>query len=251
MVNKAVVGVIGVILITTLGVGALVGLQGGGGPADDASPNTNGNGNGQGPGTDTNSTSANETVSNGTATPVADEERTPIPGRQFTEQDIATNLTERINAWRVAEGMDRLETDGTTPDRLREMAMGHSVAMANEGELTHAIGNLTSSDRYRENDLYDTCMYKPPHKDTVWAPDNPYENKFEAIAGSVAGGTYEVGNETRFNEDETAVAGALLEQYQSSNASSDVILARGLERIGVGVEVTRDGAVYSTVNVCG
>lgn len=251
MVNKAVVGVIGVILITTLGVGALVGLDGGGGPADDNTADTNGNDDGQNPATDTNTTTGNETVINGTATPAGQEERTPIPGRQFTEEEIADKLTERINEWRAAEGMDTLGAERALPQDLRSMAMEHSIAMANEGELTHVIGNQTSSDRYKANNLYKRCSYTPPHKNTVWRPDNPYENKFEAIADSVAGESYQVGDETRFNEDEDAVADALLEQYKASNASSDVILARGLERVGVGVEVTRDGAVYSTVNVCG
>ena len=143
MVNKAVVAVIGVILITTLGVGALVGLQGGG-PPPDGSP---ANGNGENPDSQGNGTAVANGTANGTATPTAAAERTAIPGRQFTEKDIAANLTKRINKWRTAEGHDALRTDGTTSNRLHEMAMAHSVAMADEGELTHVIGNESTGDR--------------------------------------------------------------------------------------------------------
>lgn len=252
MVNKAVVGVIGVVLITTLGVGALVGLQGGGGPADDTNTNTNGGGNGQDPAPSSNETMGNETLANATATPTPEPKRTAIPGRQFTEKEVANNLTERINAWREAEGVEPLRADGTTAERIRDMAMQHSLAMANEGELAHEINNVSSGDRYREHDLYDACMYRPPDKSrAVYQPDHPDDNQMEAIAETVAGDTYTVGNETRFNEDEEAVAGALLEELKSNNESKRHLLAPGLKKIGVGVEVTRDGAVYSTVNVCG
>lgn len=252
MVNKAIVGVIGIVLIATLGVGALVGLQGGDAPADDTTTNANSNdGNGQDPTPDSNETASNETTANATATPV-EEEHTPIPGREFTEKRIADNLTERLNAWRVAEGEDELRADGSTADRLRAMAMDHSVAMADEGELTHVIDNQTSGDRYEENNLYDACMYRPPDKErAIYQPDHPKNNQFEVIVGTVAGDTYETDNGTAFNEDEEAVAGALMDEIRQHNESSDRLLAPGLTKVGVGVEVTRDGAVYSTVNVCG
>lgn len=257
MVNKAIVGVIGIVLIATLGVGALVGLQGGDAPAEDTTTNSNTNdGNGQNSAPDSNETAGNETANNGTAanataTPT-EEEHTPIPGRQFNEDEIADNLTERLNDWRAAEGQDRLRADGSTADRLRVMAMAHSVAMADEGELTHVIGNQTSGDRYEENDLYDACMYRPPDKErAIYQPDHPHENQFEVIAGTVAGDTYETENGTAFNEDEEAVAGALMEEIRKTDESGERLLAPGLTKVGVGVEVTRDGAVYSTVNVCG
>ena len=248
MVNKAVVAVIGVILITTLGVGALVGLQGGGPPPDESPTN----GNGENPDSQGNGTAVANGTANGTATPTAAAERTAIPGRQFTEKDIAANLTKRINKWRTAEGHSALRTDGTTANRLHEMAMSHSVAMADEGELTHVIGNESTGDRYKDAGLYAACQYRPPDKDrAIYQPEHPHDHQFEALAGTVAGDTYETDNGTQFNQDESAVAAALLEEFKASNTSTERIMAPGLTKVGVGVEVTRDGAVYSTVHVCG
>lgn len=250
MVNKAVVGVIGVILITTLGVGALVGLQGGGAPADDTQTNNNGAGNGPDQGTEGNGTVAPNGTANTTATPTAPEERTPIPGRQFNENDVAANLSERLNEWREAEGHPAFETDGNTVDRLNDMAMAHSVAMADEGELTHVIGNESTGDRYHENGLYNACQYQSKDR-AIHQPDHPDPHQFEALAETVAGDTYEIPNGTQFNEDEEAVAGALLEDLKRNNASTDRIMRSGLTRAGIGVEVTRDGDVYGTIHLCG
>lgn len=254
MVNKAVIGVIGVILITTLGVGALVGLQGGGGNADDANSGNGGGGTGTPAATATmtpNGTMGNGTGGNGTVATLtpAPEERTPIPAREFNRNEIERNVTQAINEWRRSEGLDPLDRRGTTAERIAAMARDHSNAMADEGSVSHVIDGVDVADRYENHDLYDACQYQTSAG--YIAQPGGGNKQFEHITSTVAGGQYETENGTQFNEDDEAVSNAIVREFKRQSGQEDGMLAPNMGKMGVGVEITRTGGVYATVHICG
>ena len=258
MVNKAVVGVIGVILIATLGVGALVGLQGGGDtPAEAGTPTDNG-GNGGATGNTTNGTAApNGTMTNGstataTATPAPDEYETSLSRSEFTAREIEQNITRQINEWRAAEGLDRLTTGpGSTKETLHRMAKEHSNAMAAEGVVAHTIGNDTTRKRYERHEVYTTCSFKRPGEDTIARPGAPDVQVFEWIGGHETTPTFSQEEGIRFHENESAVAGQIVDRWRDNESLQYGLLSSNYRKTGVGVNVTRDGTVYATIHLCG
>lgn len=259
MVNKAVVGVIGIVLITTLGVGALVGLQGGGAPAEDGDPNDDGNG-GPADGTATDATSpdgaaGNGTAGNGTATTPTG---TPAPDAlaltrsEFTAAEIEANLTSRLNEWRTGEGLERLEIGpGTTKEKLQAMARAHSANMAAAGTVAHGIDNDTTRTRYEANDLYYACGFKPPNKQYTALPGQPDVQQFEWISGTAVETSFSRDRGILFHENESAVATTIVDQWAGDEATEYGLLSPNYGKAGVGVNVTRDGTVYATVHLCG
>jgi len=257
MVNKAVVGVIGVVLITTLGVGALVGLQGGGGPADDASPNANdGNGNDDGnaetpPEEQSPADDPEQTRQPSESTPV--DHDVTIRSSDFTRQEIEENVTVEINEWRAAEGQGSLQFSGSaTSNNLQAMARAHSDRMAAAKLTAHTIGNSTIEDRYRTNDgLYHTCGFEPPGENYIAQPGDANPQTFEWIASTEAASSFSEQEGIRFHQTESSVATELVEQWRGAEHVDNGLLSANYRPAGVGVNVTRDGTVYATVHLCG
>ena len=256
MVNKAVVGVIGVILIATLGVGALVGLQGGGDtPAEEGTPTNNG-GNGGATGNTTNGTAApNGTMTNGstaTATPAPDEYETSLSRSEFTAREIEQNISRQLNEWRAAEGLDRLTTGaGSTKETLYRMAKEHSTTMAREGVVAHTIGNDSTRDRYKRHGVYTTCSFKRPGEDTIARPGAPDVQVFEWIGQHETETTFSQDEGIRFHENESAVASQIVDGWRGNESLQYGLLSSNYQKTGVGVNVTRDGTVYATIHLCG
>lgn len=250
MVNKAVIGVIGVILVTTLGVGALVGLQGGSGPADDANPN-GGGGNGNGQQSAATPTATGTVGDAATSAPTGPQERTPIPARQFNRAEIERNVTSQLNDWRRSHGLSPLTHTGTTAENLKAMARDHSVTMANEGTVGHVINGVDTAARFENHDMFDACQYQTQEGYIAQPGSEGGRNvQFEYVSSTVAGGTYESDGITRFNENERQVAQAIVDDVRSQDKPPGVTKP-GIERVGVGVEITRTGGVYATVHLCG
>lgn len=252
MVNKAVVAVIGVVLITTLGVGALVGLQGGG-PADDGAPNDD-TGNGETGATAT----PNGTMGNGTVAPpnatAANEsgDEIALTRSEFTTNGLEANLTAELNEWRAQEGLEALETGpGTTKEALKAMAREHSTRMADAGTVAHKIGNDTTKNRYEAHDLYHACSFKPPGKQYTALPGAPDVQQFEWVGGKEVNTTFSREQGILFHENESMVADSILEQWRGDDALQYGLLSSNYGKAGVGVNVTQDGAVYATVHLCG
>jgi|GEM_PF-953618 len=177
--------------------------------------------------------------------------RTPVPLAEFSERRIEVLVVEALNDRRTANGLEPFVGNGTTASRLREMAREHSVAMANEGEVTHVIDGTASLDRYRKHDLDRLCSWKAAGRQAFVDPgQNPYgetDNALEAIGRTYAGREYGDG---QFNADERAVARAIVDDWWS-----DVYFERRLSlpnatHVGVGAELTQSGEVYVTADIC-
>lgn len=244
MVNKTAIGMLGVIIVASLGVGIVIGMQLGTGDAapDTASPTEAG---------ESEMPAGDETESDSpesTATPTENpsEQRTPIPARQFDEEEIAFHVAQFVNEERENRNESPLDTDDATAVRVSAMASNHSVAMADHGSAEHEVNGESTASRYKRNELYDRCKFKSSEGSYIRQPDE----KFELIGTTYAGVTYDDGGEERFNDDERSVARALVDAWNESSTYSERMLVEEPTRMGVGVEVTSDGTVYATVDVC-
>ena len=250
MVNKTAVGLLGVIVVASLGVGILIGMQLGGGAVDagtDASPS-------QDAVTETpasaepNSTAATEAPPTETATPAEShaEQRTTVPARQFDESEIADHVATFINQERRNQDRSRLKVGDGTAESVALMAGNHSVAMADAGTVAHEIDGVSTAGRYKRNELFERCKFKSPEGSYISTPDE----EFELIGQTVAGRHYRDDGAEQFNGDERAVARALVDAWNESAEYRERLLVPGPTRIGVGIEVTQGGKVYATADVC-
>jgi len=248
MVNKALLSLAAVVLFAVFGTGVFVGMQvgglGGGGPAEATATET--------------AQASTPTSSDGTpaatpATPTPEpeqdaetvDEREDIRPREFNQRNISVAIAENINDARAAEGLARLSTTGSTTETVQQMAAGHTDAMADAGLVRHTLDGVTSTDRYKNNGLYDTCKFQV--KSYIENADN---NDLETVGRTYAGQEYPDNGTTQFNENDTAVANALTDDWLSTQIFRNRLLVPNADRIGVGVTVTSTGTVYATVNLC-
>jgi hypothetical protein len=241
MVNKTAVGLLGVVVVASLGVGVIVGMQLGGADAPTAAtPSTDG--------TSQTPTDASDEESEETATPAHEQtdQHTEIPARQFDDEEIARYVAEFVNEERAAHEESALRTDDATATGVSAMANDHSVAMADHGTVAHEIDDVSTSDRYENSDLYDRCKFKSSEGSYIRTPDE----SFELVDTSYAGVAYEDGGEQQFNADERDVARAIVDDWIANSTYSERLLVTEPTRMGVGIEVTADGKVFATVDVC-
>jgi hypothetical protein len=259
MVNKAALAVLGVIVLVSMGVGVLIGMQLGasGGIADDGGDD---DGASDGPTpipTDT-ATGTPIPTATPTATAIPPTEqattttenlaaRTTVPSRRFDRRDVEAEVRALINERRRSNGLEELTISGNTVDRLTTMARRHSDEMADAGRLAHTVDGNTSESRYQDAGLYDTCRFTDADGGYVISAD---DNSLESLGQTVAGRPYQDEGETWFNENETEVARALVDNWFDNPVYRDRLDYENARYVGVGVEITQDGTVYATANVC-
>lgn len=250
MVNKAFLSLAAVVLFAVFGTGVFVGMQVGGLSEAD------------GVGSEPTETSQQTPDSQATATPDSGSdlttgssndsdadgelvERDSISASEFNERNISTRIATNVNDAREREGLDPLSTSGATAEDVGRMAKSHSDAMADAGRLGHTIDEVSSADRYEQYSLYDTCQFQVENY-----IENAGNNDLEVIGKTFAGQQYPENGTQQFNENDTAVANALTDNWLSTAPFSDRLTYQNADRIGVGVTVTNTGVVYATVNIC-
>jgi uncharacterized protein YkwD len=262
MVNKAIVGILVLIVLTSLGVGVLIGTQlGGDGGASEVQSGETSDGsasgddaegtatatttNGTATATGTNSTA---TATSSTATPTATPTPTPTttPYREFDTAAIERDIVAAVNSERSDRGLDTYETDTTTAGRVQQMARYHSQAMADEQSLSYTAGGNTTAERYEEAELFARCRYQDPETGDIIDPDND----FQSLGKTFAGKEYDDGGATRFNENESQVAQAIVDDWFASSTYRTALVDRGPTIIGVGVTITDGGEVYASAAIC-
>jgi uncharacterized protein YkwD len=267
MVKKAVVGLAFVVILSAFGAGIFVGMQAFGGAS--AEPAADGDGSAttdDGGGddaatatatetnettptnetTDTNETTEPEPTPTATPTPTPSEQEPYIPPSYFDEAAIEQHVAEHVNRERQSRVLDSLRNTGTTANELSAMARGHSQNMAREGQTVHTIDGKNSHDRYQDAGLAETCKYQ--RESYI---QSSRDNAFESLGRTTAGTVYTEDGEERLNRDEEEVADAVVTEMFNSVIYSDRLTYEGTTRVGVGANVTAEGRVYVTVNVCG
>lgn len=245
MVNKTALGLLGVVVVASVGVGILIGMQLGG---TTGSPATTVPSAGDSTPTQTPTGAQAGTDSGATQTATGDESRryTEIPARQFDEGEIAAHVATFVNEERRAANESSLTTNDATADRVAAMASDHSVAMANNGTASHVVEGVSTARRYKNHDLFDRCKFKSQEGSYIDQPDE----EFELVGATYAGVAYEADGETQFNANERDVARAIVDGWTESSTYSERLLVPEPTRMGVGIEVTSTGKVYATVDVC-
>lgn len=244
MVNKTAVGVLAVVVLASLGVGILIGMQMGGGEetVTNASPTTDGT-------TDASTdTRTDPATSAETETPVdqGTEQPTTIAARQFDEDEIATHVATFVNRERVDQGRVELTTDDETGREVAVMARNHSVGMANAGTVGHDVNGVSTASRYKNYDLFERCKFKSNEGSYIRQPDE----KFELLGLTYAGKEYQDDGQEQFNGDERAVARVIVDNWNESATYRERLLVDEPRHMGVGVEVTEAGKAYVTLDVC-
>jgi hypothetical protein len=175
-----------------------------------------------------------------TVQPPDDEET--IPARRFERREIRTEVKRLINERRTNRDLSALIESGQVADRLDKLGRSHSVAMADEGRVSHTIDGNSSRDRYEAAGLYSSCQFESDPG--TYVVDARY-NRLEVVGHVVAGRTHN----GRFLENEEEVARAIVSGWFSSS-SQDRLLYQNAKQIGVGIEITQSGDVYATGNLC-
>ncbi|WP_136715402.1 CAP domain-containing protein [Halorientalis salina] len=256
MVNKTALAVLGVIVLVSMGVGILIGMQLGGPTNNQASDGggsgTNGgNGNGGDNGDSGSPTpipggeTEVPTSTAGPSSPSVTESGTPEPGetrtvvgfRRYDSDDIETEMERFINEYRQSRGLDPLSTTGLTAKRVDWMARNHSIAMAAEGKAIHKIDGQSSADRYREADLYGVCQFQKDGGGATISVDNAMFENVETVSAE-------------YYLNDTTIAREIVDQWTSNQYLRTRLTYENANQIGTGVEITDSGDVYATANVC-
>jgi hypothetical protein len=246
MVNKAAVGVIGVVVIVSLLVGVLVGMQLGGGETPAAT--TNGDENTGGESSAVQTTGVNTTGGNATIEAAA---YTPIDADQFNREKIERKIAKGLSDEREKVGRPPFIYDDTTGRQLRAMARDHSDKMAKFNTVGYIVDNQSTADRYVATDLANRCSFG--HEDIGWvynAAEDRNNEIFDVFARTKAGQPYQYNGSTQFNKNETAVAEAVVRKIMDDPKMNESIRRKGPEHIGVGVRITPNGRVYASGNIC-
>ena len=260
MVNKAIVGILVLIVLTSLGVGVLIGTQlGGGGDVPGAQDGATGDGTapeseaqGTATTTETNGTVATATLTTtatanatATATPTTTATPTPTatPSRELDAEAIEREIVAAVNRERTDRGLDAFETDTTTAGRVQQMARYHSRAMAEEQSRSYNVDGNTTAQRYEEAELFARCRYQDPDTGDIIDPDNDFQSLGKTSV-------YDDDGTTRVHENESQAAQTIVDDWFDSATYRTPLVENGVSIVGIGVTITDDGAVYASAAIC-
>jgi len=255
MVNKAIVGILVIIVLTSLGVGVLIGTQiAGNGTTQQDTPADASDGGSEtiqtatasqsstataaaNTSTATATATATPTATTATATPTTTATPTPAPAETFDPATVEQEMLTAINDERASRGLYEFTTIGTTFEEVRQMVRIHSRGMADEHRASFVVNGNDTEGRYRGAELFNRCSYQDPDGGQIVDPDT---NAFQAV-GSVELSEY---------ESEDAVAQAIVDEWFSSSTYKRPLVNDGAERIAVGVTFGDDGEAYAAAAIC-
>ena len=240
MANKAALGVLMVVVLVSMGIGILIGMQLGGPAASDPADSADSGGptpvpDGGEETTVPTSPSESTTIAQSQGTGEA-KTRTTVGIRRFDEDDIESKMEQRINEKRRSQGLDQLDTSGLLATRVSQMARNHSEAMAEERRAIHKIDGQSTADRYRDADLYGACQFQKDGGGDTISPTEKFENVETVNA--------------RYYMNDTAIANDIVDNWFDNQFLRDRLTYENANALGVGIEITNRGDVYATSNVC-
>lgn len=239
MANKVALIVLGVVILVSMGVGALVGLQVGPGGSTGAAdtPTATADGTTTSDGSNGSSTETGTTATaTGTPTPPP-----TVAASEFDAARIEAKVLEGVNIYRNEIGIQTLRRDST----LREMARFHSENMAGQRYVSHSAAGFNTQERYEKYEMEDSCNVPNNQEKGLVSGEN-----LETLRKTVAGRPFQENGETRYYRDETAVAEAVVNAWIDSEEARKRLKLENADRAGVGVVVTENGRVYVTMDLC-
>jgi len=240
MANKAALGVLMVIVLVSMGIGILIGMQLGGPAASEPTESDDSGGPTPVPdgGEETTVPTSPPESSPTTQSRATDqaETRTTVGIRRFDDENIESKMEQRINEKRRSRGLDQLDTSGLLATRVSWMARNHSEAMAEERRAIHKIDGQSTADRYRDADLYGACQFQKDGGGDTISPSEKFENVETVNA--------------KFYMNDPAIANDIVDNWFDNQSLQDRLTYENAIALGVGVEITNRGDVYATSNVC-
>ena len=233
--TRSVLLVLGMLILGSMSVGILIGIQLSSGTDSPVSNQT-----------------TKSPPDNPTPTPISGPNQTPYENTQTTSpqspnRQLQDVLLSTINSYRIQHGRSPLDNTGPPTDRLRQIATNHSQDMATVGVARISLRGSTSSDRYSEAGLNKRCSFP---SNSGYSTIDPSVGKLELVANPVRAPPYE-NVEGGYNGDPSTVAESALKTWTSSNQDRRKLLYKNAEQAGIGVVITNRGSVYLTVSLCG
>jgi uncharacterized protein YkwD len=248
MANRVHVVVLAAVVLASMVVGGLLGMQfAGGGGGDDALAGTPDATPSSTTPTPAPATTAPTPTPTATATPDPVDTTTPEPTPTATPTPtfsadsintttLETHLRAMVNE-RLRENGDPLRRP-TAPE-LDDMAQFHSENMRAQGYADHTAGGYSTSQRYRLDrfDLYDRC--RVPSDTNAGIRDGEELEVIGRISVD-AGGDW----------TEEDLADRLVSAWADDATDRERLGLVNADRAGVGVAVSESGYVYATVDLC-
>lgn len=232
---RSVVLVLGLLILGSMSVGVLIGMQLGNG-TDVAVQNH----------------TQTSTPDRSTPTPIPGPDQTSdnspqVPSPQSPSHQLRDALLRTINHYRANHNRSPLINIGPPTDKLRQIATNHSEHMAAVGVAEISLRGSTSSERYNAAGLTEKCSFP---SNSGYSTIDPSVGKLELVANPVQAPPYE-NVEGGYKGDPSSVTQNSLSTWVDSNQDRRKLLYRSAEQAGIGIVITDRGSVYVTVSLCG
>lgn len=243
MVNKSLVLVFGAIVLTSVAVGGLVGMQfGGSGDGADrlgteanatATPTPDDGSDDPAPTPDEPTPTATPTPDDGSDDPTPTATPTPTPLSESVDRSaVEAELLASIN------GDVRTDRDSLVrEDTLDEMARFHSENMESQGYPNHDAAGYSTKARYEKFEKYSSCRIPSDGGRSVRTGE-----EIEVIGRLTVDDDSDV--------DESALADRLVEKWLGDDGATEKLRYSNAAEVGIGVVVSDRGGVYATVDLC-
>ncbi|MFC7155002.1 CAP domain-containing protein [Halomarina halobia] len=232
MGNRVLLVVIGGLVLASMAVGGLLGMQlSDGSAATDASSDGSAN--------DTDGANGTGGADGTDGTDAGGAEGADEP--EFSAEEVDAAAIER-EIVAVVNAEVRADVAGEDPtlargEALDEMAQFHSDNMAAQGYPSHAAAGYDTLGRYERFDLYGQCR----------VPD-------DTRSGVREGRELETISRVELDAtdvpDERAIARTVVTRWTDDPDARTKLTYRYADRVGVGVTVTDGGHVYATLDLC-
>ncbi|MFC5969840.1 hypothetical protein ACFPYI_00710 [Halomarina salina] len=239
MANKLLILVFGAVIVTSLVVGGLLGMQfaGGGGDEVPATATPAQKTAAQAATTTGSSAQSTESTTDGSTDETATSEPTATPEPTFSPESVNGSAVEQhlrvlVNE-KVRNGSQPLDSEAT----LEEMAQFHTDNMLQQGYSSHVAGGYSTRMRYEEFDRYSHC--RVPSDSNAGIRDG---EELEVV-GRIS---------LDWQEDPTdqEIARQLLDDLRSEEKQMQKLGLTNAETAGVGISVSDEARVYVTVDLC-
>jgi uncharacterized protein YkwD len=168
---------------------------------------------------------------------------TPTESNELNATLVGDYFIKFLNSERSERGLQKLESRNI----LTEMAVKHSNAMAEEGEIGHVEADgSTIEDRYRSRGLLPECRLEISGSDKYYPGA---ENAAKTHVGKMLSVDWTDTN-SYIVTDERDLAYALFQMWMHSKGHREAMLVASADQAGLGFVVTDSNVVYASLELC-
>lgn len=161
---------------------------------------------------------------------------TPEPDLSINQTVLEAEIEAEINEYRVDNGYDALNVNGTTVEEIRAMARNHSEDLRADGSAWNIPDNYNIIEMYESHDLYWTCIIEG-EGDYVVRADNGNLMAVQKVDVS--------------SENEGQIADSVMDNWSDHTFHGDKFEYPNAERVGVGLTIdARSEHAYVAMSIC-